>query len=204
MDPPVIDKQTGDNLTALAAARKPSTVTYPPSPIALTRSHERRDHGRDVRQFSADRPFPGTRENAWKLLSASVEAEVFAAVGAPSKIKILGPTRRERAGKNEKAHYDSQTTIIHIGAEHASPGPIAHEVGHHIEQQGAVEIWYAPASYLQRFSAGRPLNSPVLESSCNITYGVEGNIPRLVPSGSTAFPIFRRRPRAACRRPETR
>lgn len=114
------------------------------------------------------------------MLSASVEAEVFEAVGLPNKIRVLDPKRDENElGHNEKARYANLTKTIYIAVQHATPTRIAHEVGHHIEEQGPVEIWSALASYLQRLSAGRPLNAATAESAGNVTYGVDNNFPAL-------------------------
>jgi hypothetical protein len=94
---------------------------------------------------------------AWETITTQVEAEVLEAVGVP-EVHILGSGDEELG--NRPAFYDEKTQTIKINYKNVSPERLQHEFGHHIEEQGPVEIWYGLATLLQVISGGKPLEPP--------------------------------------------
>lgn len=101
-------------------------------------------------------------KEAWKYVADQVEAEVLQMVGLP-EIMIYGPLeppRRDEDYPTNGASYCPRTRTINILSTRLNEEQIAHEFGHHIEEQGPVEIWCGLTSYLQLYSRGPLLPPP--------------------------------------------
>ena len=89
-------------------------------------------------------------ENAWTQICKVVEAEVIDLIGLPEAIYII------RDGDTTEgilpAWYDAKTRSLYFRESEVSPKRIRHEFGHHIEEQGPVEIWLGLVSLLNWFS----------------------------------------------------
>ena len=97
-------------------------------------------------------------EEAWASIVASVEREVLEVIGLPNvHVYAKDPGT---FGSNRPGYYDEETQTIYLTGGNLTMSSIRHEFGHHIEDQGPVEIWFGLALILNWLSGKRPLEPP--------------------------------------------
>jgi hypothetical protein len=126
---------------------------------------------------------------AWGRIRDSVDEEVLNGVGLP-RVEILDPNNPELGDR--PAFYDQKTKTMKFSADRVTVDRIMHEFGHHIEEQGPVEIWCALASYLASLSEGLPLDPARARETREPSYGFDwqpGKSPR-VPNAGYAMTYY--------------
>lgn len=149
----------------------------------------------EIKRTKADDPpsyidltsYQSAFDKAWQTITTQVEAEVLETVGLP-KVHILGSDNKELGSR--AAFYDEKTQTIKIRWDKVTAAQLQHEFGHHIEEQGPVEIWYGLAALL-RAIGDLPLEGPEQLSSREATYSdnliSRGQLPK-VPYSLSYYP----------------
>jgi hypothetical protein len=193
----IIEEQT----TKLETLVK-STGDLPPMSAALKYPTELPKYGDDTTLFDLVKLAPAVEKkrnpesykgafgDAWKGIRAAVEAEVLDQVGLPDAIIIVPDGDKTLDGL--PAYYEAKTKKVCFAESKAESDRIMHEFGHHIEEQGPVEIWLGLASLLNLFSGQRPLNAPQALYSRQPSYGIDDDetLRGLVGGGSYAASYY--------------
>jgi len=120
----------------------------------------------------------------WQNIRAMVEAEVLDQVGLPKRIEIVSPARAQAL--SEPAYYDAPKQISYFKPDAVSAERIAHEFGHHIEENGPAEIWLGCAALLNRLSEGRPLEPKSPPTTRVPTYALNFQLAKIPNPGYAA------------------
>jgi hypothetical protein len=88
------------------------------------------------------------REACERML-AWIEPEVLDLVGLP-KLIVHGPD--DKGFGTTQGFYDPEEQAIHIRSDVIKDQLILHEFGHHVEDQGPVEVWCSMALYLNQLA----------------------------------------------------
>jgi hypothetical protein len=91
---------------------------------------------------------------------------------------------------NPHARYDEKEQKIHITRDTFFPSQIQHEFGHHVEEQGPVEVWCGLATFLRASSNGAPLDPPRDGVTRKPTYGRDPDSSTLGVSGLYALTYY--------------
>jgi hypothetical protein len=124
-------------------------------------------------------PYATSLTTAWRRINEWVDPEVLRVVGLPTV--VIRGNKDEQLG-SRAAFYDEQTRSIHIHHDKVTPAHLLHEFGHHVEEQGPVEIWCALVCLLGRLSGGRPLAGARDLSSREPTYDYDFSLGKLPKS----------------------
>ncbi len=112
-------------------------------------------------------------KKAWREICALVEPSVLKQVGMP-EIHILEDT--DEGLGDAPGDYDAKSQLIRLKARNATER-IRHEFGHHIEDQGPVEVWLAAATLLQRLATKDGALTQLIQGSkyqnVDVAYGID-------------------------------
>ncbi len=131
----------------------------------LVFSGDKDDQGKPDKGENYRREF----EKAWTSIVELVDGEVLDLVGLPD-VRVY--TAEAGIFGSRPAFYDERIKTIFFKSACVAAERIRHEFGHHIEDQGPVEIWFGLASMLNWLSEGRPLNPSEEGSTREPTYAI--------------------------------
>lgn len=116
-------------------------------------------------------------DQVWKSIWETVEGSVLGLVGPPNTLCVVSHGDERLNGA--RALYDPKTQTIYIeiiqtgGADwNINAGRLRHEFGHHVEEQGPLEVWIFAAEILQRLGRDELLAAPRSAETREPGYGV--------------------------------
>jgi hypothetical protein len=131
--------------------------------------------------------YQGHLESALDKITRWVEPGVLAEIGLP-KVIVHGP--EDNTLGSRPAFYDERTQEIHIKSTAVTHERILHEFGHHLEEQGPVEVWCGLASFMRRVSEDRPLTPPRPGETRETSYPYDVDSPPRVPNVGYAMSYY--------------
>jgi hypothetical protein len=165
-----LSKPDRAKLETLAKEWKP----LPPNPVRRDQMVDTWLRTLEVDQDDQSNPdkiesYRKTMTQAADAIISWVEPEVLNMIGLP---KIFIHKGGGKTQQHEPAYYTGEKQEVHFQTDvQFTPERLAHEFGHHIEEQGAAEVWCGMAAFLGSLGPGKELVNYVKDVAKNYPSG---------------------------------